>query len=96
MLFAQAGLILVWFIYLLILTGFVHVPCSGCALCGMTHAFRCMFIGRFTQAKVWNANVYPTFAFFCALGLDLLGSTVYFLLFIIRKRVSKNDLSEMQ
>ena len=94
-LFAQAGLILVWFLYLLVLTNHVHVPCGGCALCGMTHAFRCMFAGQFEQAKAWNANVYLTFAFFSVLGLDLLVSSVYLLLLIYRKRVRKNDLSKV-
>lgn len=89
---SQAAAILVIFILLFCITQFAHIDCSGCPLCGMTHAFRCMFRLDFETAKLYNERIYSVFSFFLILGIDLIFSAVYLLYNKIKNYKSTKSL----
>ncbi len=65
------------FIYLLIATSFLKINCSGCVLCGMTHAVRYAFRLDFVSAYQSNRYVFYALGIFALLGIDMVVSFGY-------------------
>lgn len=78
LIFAQALYIFCFFVIMLFVAELTHFNCSGCILCGMTRAFRCMFRLDFAAAKQFNQYVYYVFSAFALAGADLIASAIYF------------------